>query len=207
MICRICGFENAEGSRFCTECGTAFEQENVQTAESTVNAEAGTSENMGAAYETYSDNVGAQTDGGAYYNQQNTENNQSYYGNAGYYQQPPYGGYSAPADSNRVATVKDYLKWMLLYPLLPCIPVVGFIIYLVLCIKNAFDSSFKARANFFKANLIVIAISVGVAILLCMIIFPILVFMTDSVATTLQDMDPSIFADGNFEYYLDMLIR
>ncbi len=188
MICRNCGTENADGVKFCTSCGAPFI---VQSAPVNENAQSGS---YGEA-------------GGAYSYQQPFNSQEQYYGNPGYAQQPPYGGYYAPPVNDKIATVKDYLKWMLLYPLVNFIPGIGSVIFIVLCIKYAFDDSFKARANYFKAMLIVNAITVGAVILICFALIPVFVFLTDSAVDAFQDFDPSVFYDGNFEYYFDMLIR
>lgn len=117
------------------------------------------------------------------YQTQSNGYNQGFYGNpAGNgpgMNQQGYGGY-APGGYNpnfynngadRQPTVKEYLTWMLVYPLLSMIPGVGYIIYLVFCFKHAFDDTYRARANFFKATLITMAVSVGVAILFFIFMF------------------------------------
>lgn len=197
MICRNCGTENEQGTRYCTTCGAMFEE---------------TPEQESTAYnrqETYNSPT-------ASCNYTNNANNNGYYNNpvnnGGYYQnqnpaQPYYGTAYMPSVNDKAATVKDYLKWMLLYPLVNLIPVVGTAVYIFLSVKFAFDSSFTARANYFKAILIVYAISIGVVILMCLIMIPLLIFFADSTVSVIQELDPSIFSDGNFEYYFDMLIR
>ncbi len=155
MICRNCGTENEQGTRYCTACGAMFEEAPVQ-ANTVYNNEEYYNPQEGAY--GYADNGN-----NGYYNNA---------GNGGYYQnpaQPYYGmGYMPPAN-DKIPEITDYLKWMLLYPLLNFIPAVGFIVYLAFCIKNAFDNSFKARANFFKAMLIVQGISVALVLVLAAI--------------------------------------
>lgn len=90
--------------------------------------------------------------------------------NPGYYQDNP----------DRVATVKEYLIWMLAYPLLCMIPGVGTILYLVFCIKHAFDNTYKARANFFKATLITMGITAVISVLIVILAFIFLGFVAET---------------------------
>ena len=81
---------------------------------------------------------------------------------------PPY-SYEPPVN-DKAPTVKDYLKWILLYPMLTLIPAVGLIAYVVICINHAMDKTNVARSNFFKATLITYLITI-VAVAVVAILF------------------------------------
>ena len=179
MICSSCGFDNPDGALYCTGCGAPLSAESRQETQAS-NAEI----------------PGQNT----YYSQQAGNFNST-----GYSQQPPYG--YAPYINDKAASVRDYLKWMLLYPLINLIPGVGTIAFILLCLKFAFDSSFKARAAYFKAVLIVQLVIIAAIAALFVLAMPVLVFLFDSAVSAVQDFDHSFFYDGNFDYHFNLLIR
>lgn len=154
MNCTNCGFPIENGVGFCTNCGAKASNETVNNT-----APAGDPYNYqgGAGYDNYAQ---GNNHGGydPYMNQAPV--------------QPPYAQpYNYRDSSERVPTMGDYIKWMFLYPLFNLIPIVGFIVYIVMCIKNAFDTSFKARANYFKAMLVVWAISIVLMVVMFILMF------------------------------------
>lgn len=193
MICRKCGETIEDNALFCTNCG-----------EKTVHKEAPAQENV-----SYQENTG-------YYENNNGGANSSHGQNGGFYSAPgaPYGQnmpYSNgapwyPPVNDKAASVKDYLKWMLLYPLWALIPGVGFIIYLVVCFKYAFDETFKARSNFFKATLITMAISVCIAIVMCIIMFSVVGGLVATGVDTFSEMYPELYEEFAEGYYGAMRI-
>ena len=178
MICRNCGFENAVGAQFCENCGAAV---TAETAEKNK--------------EYYSDYRNADGQHGGYY--QNQSANHTYYSD-----------YSPSSQTEKSPTVGEYLKWMLVYPLLNLIPGIGFIVYILFCVKYAFDGNYKARANFFKA--ILLSSLVGIALIV--VIVWLIIFIFGAVAgigvSVLDEVfDPSLFSDGSFEHYFELFIR
>lgn len=166
MICRNCGFENAEGTRFCVNCGAPVQENN------------GAQENFNYSHQ----NNNGQPNG---YYQQNPDVN------------PYYGNY--PAQPNNTPSVKEYLKWMILYPLLNFIPGIGFIVYILFCVKFAFDDSYKARSNFFKAMLVSMVIGIGIAVIMFVVMFSVLIAVEGSAFAVLEELDPDFFMDeGHF---------
>ncbi|MBR3766962.1 MAG: zinc ribbon domain-containing protein [Clostridia bacterium] len=126
----------------------------------------------------------------------------------GYYssqnaQQGGYSQYPYPPVNNRPASVKDYLKWMLLYPLWGLIPGIGFIIYIVLCFKYAFDNTFPARANYFKAVLIASAIGIMVAVIFACIMFMVLGTAAFVGASVFEEVSPEFYYE--FQHGFDVL--
>ncbi len=110
-------------------------------------------------------------------------------------QQNPYGASYGPYSNtndyrqsfsvvdNSSPSVKDYLIWMLVYPLLNLIPFIGTVIYLVFCFKFAFDKSYTARSNFFKATLICLAISMAISVILFVFSFVLSYFVFEDVSS------------------------
>ena len=189
MICKNCGFEIPENDRFCSNCGVEV------TAQARVN-EAQVNEPQENMY-------GGYAQGDMYGNGQN-----AYYGNqnvgGGFYAGNPQ-GYWAPPVNDKAPEIKDYLKWMLVYPLLNLIPGVGFILYIAFCIKYAIDNTYKARANYFKAVLVAQLIGLAIAVLICIFMFGFLTFFVDSVVTGIQDFDPSFFMNEFYDEIYDVL--
>ena len=182
MICKYCGADVPENDSFCSNCGAEMKTE-TPLNENPVN-EAAQNFNNGYA----ADNTAY----GAYYgNQQNG----GYY--AGNLAQAPQ-GYWAPPVNDKAPALKDYLKWMLLYPLLNFIPGIGFIIYIAFCIKFAIDDTFKARANYFKAVLVAQIIGIVIAVLIFVVMFAIMGAAAAAGFSFLEEMDPSFFMD---EFY------
>lgn len=142
MICKQCGNEIDGSVKFCTCCGA---QQFFDVPPQSQSAENASFDGNAAGY-SQGRNVPPYQNNG-YPN--NYPDNREYYSNV-----------------NKIPTSKEYLKWMLLYPLLNLIPVVGTIIYLVFCFKYALDKTYPAKASFFKSVLIafVICICVGIAI-------------------------------------------
>lgn len=187
MICKNCGFQVPENDRFCSNCGAEVRTE-TPVNESAENVNGDFAKNN-TAYGYYSSNQD-----GYYGNQQN---------NGGYYAGNPAGnpqGYWAPPVNDKAPGVKEYLKWMLLYPLWNLIPGVGFIIYIAFCIKYAIDSTYTARANFFKATLIAQLIGVVFAVLMFIVMFAAVGTATAFGFSFLEEMDPSFFMD---EFYYE----
>lgn len=187
MNCKFCGEYVENGAAFCTNCGAKIEAVN----EGSVNNFGNTQENSqyfnGVNYNGYGNSA------------ENFENRGMYSENQGYYQNNPYDqgnqGYWQPPVNDKAASVKDYLKWMLLYPLWALIPGIGFFIYLVLCFKYAFDTGFKARANFFKATLITMAISVGIAAVIFILMFTVFGAFVATEFSTFEDMYPELYEE------------
>lgn len=187
MICKNCGFQVPENDRFCSNCGAEVRTE-TPVNESAENVNGDFAKNN-TAYGYYSSNQD-----GYYGNQQN---------NGGYYAGNPAGnpqGYWAPPVNDKAPGVKDYLKWMLLYPLWNLIPGVGFIVYLVLCFKFALDTANKAKSNYFKAMLIAQVISIAVGVLMVVVMFAFLSIVEGSFLGALEELDPDFFMD---EFYYE----
>lgn len=204
MICRKCGETIEDNALFCTNCG-----EKTVKADSPEQNNAGYQENVSKGEAPAQDNYG-------YQNNFNAGANSAPSQDAGFYSAPgaPYGQntpYSNgapwyPPINDKAASVKDYLKWMLLYPLWALIPGVGFIIYLVVCFKYAFDETFKARSNFFKATLITMAISVCFAVVMCIIMFGVVGGLVSSGMDTFSEMYPELYEEFAEGYYNAMRI-
>ena len=192
MICKYCGFDIPENDRFCSNCGAEVKAE-TPVNEAPVNEE---TQNFNNGYNGNNTAYGNyQEPQGAYYSSQP--------GNGGFYAGNPAQssqGYWAPPVNDKAPALKDYLKWMLLYPLLNFIPGIGFIIYIAFCIKFAIDDTYKARANFFKATLIAQIIGIVIAVLIFVVMFAIMGAATAVGFSFLEEMDPSFFMDEN--YYL-----
>lgn len=141
MICTKCGAYIEDGNEFCSSCGTKVNTTQNNTA-------------YGKSANPYAAPGFAQAPTGG-------PNVYQAPPQTGYVQQPVY---QNPAD--RVPTLGEYIKWMFLYPLLTFIPIAGFIIYIIMCFKNAFDVTYKARANYFKAYLVIWAISIGIFVVI-----------------------------------------
>lgn len=187
MICRKCGEFIEDGASFCTNCGEKIQPSNNGTENFAENVnENNSANNNGCAYENPQGGYYSDAKGGAY---------------PGSAQNPDDApGYWYPPVNDKAASVKDYLKWMLLYPLWALIPGVGFIIYLLVCFKNAFDGSFKARANFFKAVLITQAISLGIAILFFIIMFTVFGSLVATGMSSFEEMYPELFEEFEAGY-------
>ena len=214
MNCKKCNAPIAEGSLFCSECGERVvyqERVNNQTEyNSAENANSYNTNNVNYQNNTNYQNNSAYGKGADYQNNNNYQNNAGYgnnenysqyysaggaYNNNGYqqYQGAPYGN---PVENDKAPTIKDYLKWMLLYPLLNFIPGVGFIIYFALCIKHAFDTSNKGRSNYFKAILITMAATLAVTIVMMILIFGVLGFAVDTGMEIFKEVYPEIFDES-----------
>ena len=170
MICRSCGNNMPENEQVCRYCGTNNEPYTNNT---------GYTGNNGYANNTSYTNQGSYT-----YGQYN-------YG----YNTPPYtGGY--PVQNNNAPTTKDYLTWMLVYPLINMIPVVGTIIYLVFCVNFAMDKSNQARASYFKAVLITMGIGIAVTIVMAIFMF---IFM-EAAFDELEEVVPELEEEFELVY-------
>ena len=66
--------------------------------------------------------------------------------------------YNSGYSTQKIPTVGSYIGWTLL----SCIPIVGFILAIVF----ACDKSYKARQNYFKAELLMIVIAIAIGIIL-----------------------------------------
>ena len=182
MICKNCGADVPENDRFCSNCGAEMKTE-APLNENPVNEAAQNFNNGYAANNTAY---------GAYYG--NQPGNGFYAGNPA---QSPQ-GYWAPPVNNNAPGVKEYLKWMFLYPLWNLIPGIGFIIYIAFCIKFAIDNTYTARANFFKATLIAQIIGIAIAVVMFIVMFAVAGVATAVGFSFLEEMDPSFFMD---EFY------
>ena len=231
MICKKCGYVIEDGAAFCTNCGektAPIVNEQVRNEsvaeEKSVNAEKINGNLFSEAPEQAQNNNGVYQNGnppdgfnnGAYYSggnfngfnnnqyQNNTQNMGFNPGNAGY---PPQGTpyYWQSPVNDKAAELKDYLKWMLLYPLLNFIPGIGFIIYIAFCIKFAIDDTYKARANFFKATLIAQIIGIVIAVLIFVVMFAIMGAATAVGFSFLEGTDPSYFMNEFYDEIYDVL--
>ena len=136
MFCKNCGSELNENFTFCEKCGMPVAEDS--------SAENG----PGNENKTAADNAATVQ----------TQGQQAHYRNAQPYTSPQpqaqqmYGGYSyqAPIQNNfqPVTTISQYAAWMLI----TAIPIVGIIIAIIFAI----DSSNMNRANFFRAQIVVI---------------------------------------------------
>ncbi len=186
MICKYCGFDIPENDRFCSNCGAEVKAE-APVNEVPVND---AQQNLGGAFSQ--GNTAYGNPQGAYY--ANQPGNGFYAGNPA---QSPQ-GYWAPPVNDKAPALKDYLKWMLLYPLLNFIPGIGFIIYIAFCIKFAIDDTFKARANFFKAVLVAQIIGIVIAVLIFVVMFAIMGAAAAAGFSFLEEIDPSFFMDEHY---------
>lgn len=174
MICKYCGHNIPENDRFCSSCG----------AEVKADSASDTTAGNNAAYGNYTHNQGA------YYG--NQQNNDRYY-EGSFSGNNPQQGYWAPSVNDKAPSIKEYLKWMLLYPLWNFIPGIGFVIYVVFCIKYALDNTYTARANYFKAVLIAQVVGVVFAVLMFIVMFTLFGATAAAHFSVLEEMDPSFF--------------
>lgn len=195
MNCKRCGAFMQDGSQFCTQCG--YSEANSYSEQNSTNAYTSNQDNVNA----YGNNANAY--GNAYANNPNGAYNgngnanvppYNANGNAYAYQNVnPYG------NANKIPDTKEYLKWMLAYPLFNLIPVAGSIIYFVLCIKNALDKTYPARANYFKSLLIIAVISAAVGVVVSIVVV---------IATTILGISADyIFTDNVFDMLSTVFIR
>ena len=166
MTCKRCSANIADGQYFCPVCG-----------ERTVDAPKGVG-NMNYTVGNQNGNFGAQYGGG--------------YGN-----NPPLYSQGVPSDpysymKDKVPTIKEYLKWTLLYPLCLLIPGIGFIVYLVICLKFAFDLTYVARANFFKATLIAQAVALVIVAAVAIVMFTVFGAVAFTGVDMLEEIYPGI---------------
>ncbi len=172
MICKRCSSDIADGQYFCPVCGEKM----VNTANGVGNMN----------YSAYNQNGAVDARYGA-----------------GYGNNPPLYSQGVPADlfasmQNKVPTVKEYLKWILLYPLSVLIPGIGIIVYLVICLKYAFDLTYVARSNFFKATLIAHAVAFVLVLIAVILIFGIFGAAVFTGVDMLEEIYPEI--TNEFEY-------
>lgn len=195
MICKKCGSIVADGQLFCTVCG-----EKTEYNQSAQSADAPRNENGNYGAPNYSQNNAA-------------------YGNYGNYQNGPaanYGGgyyasgapeYPRGSSNEKAPAVKDYLKWTLLYPLTMLIPGIGFIIYIVICFKFAFDNTFVGRANFFKATLITQAVALAVSAVVFIFIFAVFGSVVFAGFEMMDEISPEVFYEFSEEFnFLKMFL-
>lgn len=192
MTCKNCGFDIPENDRFCSNCGAEVKAE-IPVSENPVNEAPqnfnGTNDGNNTAYGNY------QEPQGVYYGNQP--------GNGGFYAgnpAQPSQGYWTPPVNDKAPSLKDYLKWMLLYPLLNFIPGIGFIVYIAFCIKYALDDTFKARANYFKAVLVAQIIGIIIAVLIFVVMFAVMGAAAATGFSFIEEMDPSFFMDENYYF-------
>ena len=145
MNCPVCNAPVMEGMSFCSVCGSAVSssyQTGQQNAQSSVYAEPSAE----SAYPANSVNN----------YQQNYQ--QSYQQS---YQNPPVSQSVYTPAPERVPTKGEYFVWLYILPLASLIP----LLYPILVIVFACGKSYPARANFFKAIIImwVVVISICVA--------------------------------------------
>lgn len=152
MICPNCSYNFEDNMMYCPNCGTAVNNntttDNSAYSDDTAYSNNGTNLNNGA----YANN-NTYTNNGAYANngyQQSAPYSSQSYGNPAYYQQQPQ-----PQPN---PTVMQYVGWMLLGSLFGPIS-------LIISIVFACSSTNKPRADYFKAHLIVMAISVVISII------------------------------------------
>lgn len=142
MICQNCGYQLSDDTVFCVNCGTKV-----------TNASQGAPVQSAPSQSAPAQNAGAAAPGTGYTNPQG-----AVYGAAmpQYVAQMPYTQQvivNTPDPADRVPSKGEYLTWGLLMPLLNLIPLIGTIIFVVMVFVNAFDKSYKAKANYFKAIL------------------------------------------------------
>ncbi len=185
MTCKKCGNLVADGQLFCTVCG---ERAEVTKAADSPRTEGGYAN---------SGNMNYSSQNGGYQGYQG--NPDMNYSNNGYYAAgaPQYMQYNI---NDKAPTVKDYLKWTLLYPLTMLVPGIGFIIYIVICFKFAFDNTYVGRANFFKASLIAQAVALAVSAVVFIFIFIIFGSVAFTGIEMMEELYPEIFNEFEFGY-------
>lgn len=184
MICKNCGFQMAEGAAFCINCGAVAEDKKNGAF---YTKDAGRSGEDQSQRSNYNSGKGDAFDNAPPYSNKNYAQppNQNSYRR---YSSPPYQNYAPqppfnpgmnppmenPEDYGKLPAASDYLKWILL-GLIGLIPG-GALVYIVLAFVFAFSKDNRARANFFKAQLIVILISLCISAVIILLCF---VFMTN----------------------------
>lgn len=185
MICRKCGFEIPEGAAFCSNCGEkVFYYEEHEPIKEEFKEEPHKEEPY--REEPYREEPYREEPYREEPYREEPYREEPYreepYREEPYREEPyrePYSGGTYPPPYNppvndKSPGLKEYLKWMLLYPLLMFIPGIGALAYFVICIIHALDKSYVARANYFKAILIsqLIAFAiVGVIMFLIFVVF------------------------------------
>ena len=139
VTCPHCGQVLAAGTTFCTNCGAPVAEQ--QTASADMSAQAAAAP---VGDSSYIPPTGNQTPPTGY------QTPPPYHAPAG--NMPPYGGmpYSSPMNQNQIPSIGTYVLWFIL----SAIPIVGLIVDIVWAV----DKSYPARANFFRAMLILLAI-------------------------------------------------
>ncbi len=187
MFCKYCGADIRENDSFCGNCGADVKAQAYSETQQKTEAYGHNSQDSGAYY-------GNQQNNGGFYGDNSAANN-------------PSQGYWAPPVNNKAPDIKEYLKWMLLYPLWNLIPGIGFIIYIVFCIKYALDTTYPARANYFKATLVAQVLGVVFAVLMFIVMFVFMGVTATAGYSFLEEMDPSFFMDEFYEAYPALFIR
>lgn len=145
MICKNCNAEIDNSSAFCINCGSPVETEPAQPVHQPQPEQ--------PVYQQQ-------------YQPQGGYQQQPAYQAQPVYQQPAQRYYGTPApvveEKLPVTKVKSYIGWLLV----PCIPVIGFILAIVFAV----DSSNKNRANFFRAHFAIMGITIALCILLVIIV-------------------------------------
>ncbi len=126
MNCPNCGYQISDGSAFCLNCGLKL-----------------TGQSQGAGPQPSAQAPSHQAPSAAPF--------QGYAPNP--YPSAPQVIVNNPDPADRVPSKGDYIVWMLIMPLLNLIPIIGNLAFIIMVFVRAFDTSFKARANYFKAIL------------------------------------------------------
>lgn len=140
MNCPVCNAPVMEGMSFCSVCGSAVSssyQTGQQNAQSSVYAEP-------SAESAYPDN--------------SVNNYQQNYQQS--YQNPPVSQSVYTPAPERVPTKGEYFVWLYILPLSSLIP----LLYPILVIVFACGKSYPARANFFKAIIIMWVVVISICV-------------------------------------------
>ena len=152
MICKNCGNEVDESYAFCDKCGAPVKATVTSEPQSPVNPVPPVSQQPASQQPAPQQPAP----------QQPAPQQPVYQQAPPIYQNPPYAyqnvnpGYNQP-DMSPTTTIGQYIGWLLI----GSIPIIGWILVIIF----ALDSSNKNRANFFRAQIVMILIFVGVFLL------------------------------------------